>query len=45
MNGPVIFLTKGENVYPRLRGNNMVNIYGLQEGSCVIPSNHIITHW
>ena len=38
MNGPVIFLAKGEKLYPRLRGTNLVNIYGLPEGSCVIPN-------
>ena len=38
MNGPVIFLAKGEKVHPRLRDNNLVNKYGLPEGSCVIPN-------
>ena len=38
MNGPVIFLAKGENLHPRLRGNNLVTRYGFTEGSCVIPN-------
>ena len=38
MNSPVIFLAKGENAHPRLRGTNLVTIYGLKEGSCVIPN-------
>ena len=38
MNGPVIFLTKGEMVHPSLRGNNLVTKYGLPEGYCVIPN-------
>ena len=38
VNGPVIFLEKGTNVHPRLRGNNLVTKYGLTEGSCVIPN-------
>ena len=38
MNGLVIFLTKGTNVHPRLRGKNLVTKYGLPEGSCVIPN-------
>ena len=37
MNGPVIFLPKGTSVNPRLRGNNLVTIYGFTEGFCVIP--------
>ena len=35
-NGPVIFLTKGTNVHPRLRGKKMVIKYVFPEGSCVI---------
>ena len=38
MNGPVIFLTKGTKVQPKLRGNNLVTKYGFPEGSCVIPN-------
>ena len=38
MNGPVIFLSNGTKVNPRLRGNNLVTKYGLPEGSCVIPN-------
>ena len=38
MNGPVIFLAKGANVHPRIRGNNLVTRYGFPEGSCVIPN-------
>ena len=38
MNDPVIFLAKGTNFHPRLRGNNLVTKYGLPEGSCVIPN-------
>ena len=37
VNGPVIFLTKGTKVHPRLKGANLVTRYGLPEGSCVIP--------
>ena len=42
MNGPVIFLEKGTNVHPRLRGNNLVTKYGLPEGSCVIPNDSVL---
>ena len=38
MNGPVIFLAKGEKVHNRLKGNNLVNIYLFPEGSYVIPN-------
>ena len=38
MNGSVIFLEKGTKVHPRLRGNNLMNIYGFPEGSCVITN-------
>ena len=38
MNGPVVFLGNGTNVTPRLRGNNLVTIYGLPEGSYVITN-------
>ena len=38
MNVPVIFLEKGEKVHPRLKGTNLVTIYGFQEGSCVIQN-------
>ena len=38
MNGPVIFLSKGTKVHPRLRGNNLVTKYGFPEGYCVIPN-------
>ena len=37
-NGLVIFLKKGEKVYPRLRGTNSVTRYGLSEVSCVISN-------
>ena len=37
MNGPVIFLTKGEKLHPSLKCNNLVTRYALLEGSCVIP--------
>ena len=37
MNGPVIFITKGTKVHPRVRGTNLVTRYGLPEVSCVIP--------
>ena len=29
VNGPVIFLANGENVYPKLRGKDLVTRYGL----------------
>ena len=38
-NGTVIFLVKGGNVHPRLKGTKLVTRYGLQELSCVIPKN------
>ena len=38
VNVPVIFLAKGENVHPSLRGNNLVTKYGFPEGFCVIPN-------
>ena len=38
VNGPVIFLAKGENAHQRLRGKNLVTKYGSTEGSCVIPN-------
>ena len=38
MNGPVIFLVKGERFHHRLRGNKLVTKYGFPEGSCVIPN-------
>ena len=38
VNGPVIFLTKGTKVHPRLRGKNLVTKYGFPEESCVIPN-------
>ena len=37
MNGPLIVLAKGTKVHPRLKGTNLVTIYVLPEGSCVIP--------
>ena len=33
MNGTVIFLAKGVNVHPRLRGTNLMTRYGFSEGS------------
>ena len=36
MNRPVIFLSKGKKVHPRIRGINLVTRYGFPEGSCVI---------
>ena len=38
MNGPVIFLEKGEKLHPRLRVTTLVTRYELPEGSCVIPN-------
>ena len=38
VNGPVIFLAKGAKVHPILKGTNLVTIYVLPEGSCVIPN-------
>ena len=38
VNGPVIFMEKGEKMHPRLRGNNLVTKYGLPEVSYVIPN-------
>ena len=41
MNGPVVFLAKGKKVHPFLKGNSLVNKYGFQEGSCVIPDRSV----
>ena len=38
MNVSVIFLAKGGNVHPRIRGNNLVTRYVFPEGSIVIPN-------
>ena len=38
MNGPLIFQAKGTKVNPRIRGTNLVTIYGFSEGSSVIPN-------
>ena len=38
MNGPVIFLTKGETVHPSLIGTNLVTRYGFTVGYFVIPN-------
>ena len=38
MNGPVIFLAKGEKVHPRIRSTNLVTRYGFPEGSSVTPN-------
>ena len=38
MNCPVIFLSKGTNVHPRLRDTNLVTRYGFSEVSCVITN-------
>ena len=38
MNGPVIFLTKGKKLHPRLRGTNLVTINIFSKGSCVITN-------
>ena len=37
-NGPVISISRGAKVHPRLRGKNLVTKYGFSEGSCVIPN-------
>ena len=38
MNVLVIFLARGTKVHPRLGGNNLVTLYVLAEGYCVIPN-------
>ena len=38
VNGPVIFMAKGTNVQPRLRGKKLVTKYRFPEGSFVIPN-------
>ena len=38
MNSSVLFLAKGKNVHPRLRVTNLVNRYGLPEGSFAISN-------
>ena len=38
VNGPWMFLAKGGNVHPRLRGANLMTRYIFSEGSCVIPN-------
>ena len=36
VNGPVMFLSKGDKLHQMLRGNNLMTKYGFIEGSCVI---------
>ena len=43
VNGIVIFMVKGILVHPRLIGTNLVNIYVLSEGSCVITNKKTYT--
>ena len=38
MNGPVIFMEKGTTLNPSLKCTNLMTIFGLPEGSCVIPN-------
>ena len=38
VNVPMVFLTKGTNVHPRLRVTNLVTRYGFPEGSFIIPN-------
>ena len=38
VNGPVIFIAKGENWHLILRGNNLVTKYGSPDVSCLIPN-------
>ena len=38
MNGPVIVLTKGTKVHPRIGCINLLTKYGFPERSCVIPN-------
>ena len=38
VNVPVIFLTKGKNLHPRLRGNNLMTKYVFPEGFFDIPN-------
>ena len=38
LNGTLIFLAKGTKVHPSLIGKNLVTIYELTEGYCVIPN-------
>ena len=38
LNGPVIFLAKGTNVHPRMKGKNLVTKYGFPEESFVTPN-------
>ncbi len=38
MNGPVIFIPQGKEVNRCFAGDKLHIIYGLPEGSCVIPN-------
>ena len=38
LNGPVIFLAKGKNLHPRLKGTNLATRSGFPEVFCVIPN-------
>ena len=38
VNGPVIFLTKGTCVHPRIKGFNLMTWYILSEVSCAVPN-------
>ena len=42
VNASAIFLEKDPKLHPRLRCNNLVIIYILTEGSCVIPKKSSI---
>ena len=40
VNGPVVFVPKGREVPRRFRGDRLHSVYGLPEGSCVIPNKN-----
>eukprot|EP00957_Ditylum_brightwellii_P040976 3102207-Ditylum_brightwellii.AAC.1 len=40
VNGPVIFVPKGKEVLWCFKGDRLHSIYGLVEGSCVIPNKN-----
>ena len=41
LNGPVIFMTKGEKLYPSIRGTNLVTRYEFPEGYFLIPNKAV----
>ena len=40
INGPVIFIAKGESIHDHFKGDRLHRDYGLPEESCVIPNKN-----